>query len=541
MNEETSLLDRRLRRLMMLRVVIVTTLLLIAAYVEAVSEQVLNVNPLYFLIAATYGLTLLHAVLLRLLGARPALAYGQVIGDLLVVTGLVYATGEARTGFMLLYPISVLSGSVVLPRSRGLALAGLATLLYASLLWMVRMEVIHPQGMSDTLKLSTKALFFSVFVTGVACGTTALTSSYLAHSLQTAGEEAADLRKLNEMILNSIQSGLITASTEGHLLYLNAFGESILGISNTEVRGRFLSDVFGSAFLEAAALQARAVYASLARFELAYRNPAGTELELGLSVSWLATAKPRSGYLVVFQNLTPFKQLEREVRIKEKLAAVGEMAAQLAHEIRNPLGSISGSAQVLMKEPNISSEQEKLLAIITRESKRLSDTLNQFLFQVRTPRRPAEPVDLRPVIQEAVTLLRNGPEVGQAHQLHFSAEPGPLVCLADRDQMAQVFWNLARNGLEAMPDGGVLHIRLGRTGPDLVLSVRDEGRGIGREEQKRLFEPFHSGGRWGTGLGLAIVYQIVRDHRGDIAVRSVPSQGTEFEVRLPLVSVPVPA
>jgi two-component system, NtrC family, sensor histidine kinase PilS len=220
---------------------------------------------------------------------------------------------------------------------------------------------------------------------------------------------------------------------------------------------------------------------------------------------------------------------------------VGEMAAQLAHEIRNPLGSISGSAQVLMKEPNMSAEQENLLAIITRESKRLSDTLNQFLFQARTPRLPAEPVDLQPVIQEAVTLLRNGPEVGPGHELRFRAEAGPMVCLADRDQIAQVFWNLARNGLEAMPEGGVLHISLGRTGQDLVLSVRDEGRGIGREEQKRIFEPFHSGGKWGTGLGLAIVYRIVREHRGDIAVRSVPARGTEFEVRLPLVSVPVHA
>jgi two-component system, NtrC family, sensor histidine kinase PilS len=541
MSAEGHLLERRLRRLMMLRVVIVTTLLLIAAYVEAVSEQVLNVNPLYFLIAATYVLTGIHAVLLRLLGARPALAYAQVIGDLLVVTGLVYTTGGARTGFMLLYPISVLSGSVVLPRGRGVALAGLAALLYATVIWLVRFGTIPPQGMGDALVLPTKALFFSVFVTAVACGTTAVTSSYLAHSLQTAGEEAADLRKLNEMILNSIQSGLITADTEGRLLYLNAFGEAILGISNAEVRGRYLSEVFASPLLEAAALQARAAYASLARLELAYRSRTAGELELGLSVSWLATVERRRGYLVVFQNLTPFKQLEREVRLKEKLAAVGEMAAQLAHEIRNPLGSISGSAQVLMKEPNMSAEQENLLAIITRESKRLSDTLNQFLFQARTPRLPAEPVDLQPVIQEAVTLLRNGPEVGPGHELRFRAEAGPMVCLADRDQIAQVFWNLARNGLEAMPEGGVLHISLGRTGQDLVLSVRDEGRGIGREEQKRIFEPFHSGGKWGTGLGLAIVYRIVREHRGDIAVRSVPARGTEFEVRLPLVSVPVPA
>jgi two-component system sensor histidine kinase PilS (NtrC family) len=536
-----DLVERRLKRLMTLRVVIITTLLLIAAYVEAVSEQVLGLNPLYFLIGTTYALTLVHAVVLRLLGPRPSLVHAQVIGDLLVITGLVYVTGGTRTGFMLLYPIAVLSGSVVLPRGRGLLLAAMATLLYAELLWLVRSQLIPPQGMGDALTLPVKALVFSVFVTALACGTISVTGSYLAQSLQTAGEEAADLRELNDVILNSIQSGLITANREGRLLFLNAFGESILGVRDTEVRGRTLREFFGTPLLEAAALEARAALPSLARLEVAYTTAAGEGLELGLSVSRLATAEPRKGYLVVFQNLTPFKQLEREVRIKEKLAAVGEMAAQLAHEIRNPLGSISGSAQVLMKEPNMSSEQENLLAIITRESKRLSDTLNQFLFQARSPGPPAEPVDLQPLIQEAITLLRNGPEVGPHHEVRFKVDTGPLVCLADRDQIAQVFWNLARNGLEAMPEGGVLHIRLSRTGNDVILSVRDEGRGIGREEQKRIFEPFHSSGRWGTGLGLAIVYRIVREHRGDIAVRSVPSKGTEFEVRLPLLAVAVQA
>ena len=220
---------------------------------------------------------------------------------------------------------------------------------------------------------------------------------------------------------------------------------------------------------------------------------------------------------------------------------MGEMAAHLAHEIRNPLGSISGSAQVLLSEPNISPEQERLLAIITRESKRLSDALNQFLFQARpVPRRPG-PVDLGPVVEEAITLLRNGPEVGNGRVVDFEAQEGPHLCLADPDQITQVFWNLARNGLEAMPAGGVLRVRLRRTTDEVVLSVKDEGRGMASDEQRHIFEPFHSRTPMGTGLGLAIVYRIVREQRGDITVRSVPSEGTEVEVRLPLVTAQVPA
>ena len=165
------------------------------------------------------------------------------------------------------------------------------------------------------------------------------------------------------------------------------------------------------------------------------------------------------GYLVVFQDLTEIRRLEQEVRTKEKLAAVGEMAAQLAHEIRNPLGSIRGSAQVLMASRRSARSRGGCSTIISRESKRLSDTLNRFLYQARSPERPRDPVDLRPVLESAVTLLRNGSEVGPDHEVRFEADDGPHVCLADPDQIAQVFWNLARNGLEAMPDGGRLRRR----------------------------------------------------------------------------------
>jgi two-component system sensor histidine kinase PilS (NtrC family) len=216
------------------------------------------------------------------------------------------------------------------------------------------------------------------------------------------------------------------------------------------------------------------------------------------------------------------------------------MAAQLAHEIRNPLGSIRGSAQVLMGEPALGDEQARLLEIISLESKRLSDTLNRFLYQARTPARRHEAVDLRPIIESAVTLLRNASELKPEHAIAFEADAGPHVCLADPDQIAQVFWNLARNALEAMPSGGRLEVRLQRTRTDVVLAVQDEGRGLGRDEQRRVFEPFQGATAGRGGLGLAIVFRIVREHGGDISVHSAPSEGTRIDVRIPVIA-PVPA
>jgi two-component system sensor histidine kinase PilS (NtrC family) len=540
--------DRRLKLLMVMRLVMVTTLLLVAAYVEAVSENLLPINPLYFLIVCTYALTVIHAVALRFVGRPVPLVFGQVVGDLLITTGLVYVTGGVRTGFMLLYPISVLAGAVLLYRRAAMVLAGLATLFYAAIVWAVREGWVPVQGLSDVPYLSPKALVYSIFVTGVACMTVALIGSYLSESLKSVGQrleetvgQVADLEELNKVIVNSIHSGLITADATGHVLYLNEFGAGILRRRVAEVRGRPLSEVFRSRQFDAAALRARTAGRELERVELSYGRPDGGTAALGISISPLTDAWPGTGgggHLLIFQDLTDIKRLEQDVRIKEKLAAVGEMAAQLAHEIRNPLGSISGSAQILMAESGISPEQERLLAIIRKESQRLSDALNQFLHQARPARPPSGPVDLRPILEEAVTLLRNGPEVGPAHHVEFEADEGPLLCRADPDRITQVFWNLARNGLEAMPDGGRLRVRLARQDDDLVLTIRDEGRGMAEAQMRRMFEPFQSQRPLGTGLGLAIVYHIVREERGDITVHSTPDHGTEVKVRLPLVRVP---
>ena len=542
-------LEGRLRRLMLFRVVMVTTLLFIATYVEAVSETLRAVNPLYFVIVATYGLTVAHALALRFAASPAVPAYAQIGGDLLIITALVYVTGGVRPGFQLLYPLAVLSATMLVSRRGALAVAGLATLLYGGLLAAVKGDLLRPRGLEDVFSLPPRALVYAVFVLGVACATVALLGSYLAESLKHAGRqlraaavEVADLRELNQVIVNSIQSGLMTTDAHGRVLYVNQFAESILGRTPAGLRGSAVLDVLRSPLLGSAELGARAASRALARLELSYRHPDGRQLELGVSVTPLATGEGgRGGYLVVFQDLTDIRRLEQEVRTKEKLAAVGEMAAQLAHEIRNPLGSIRGSAQVLMAEPGLGDEQGRLLDIISRESKRLSDTLNRFLYQVRPSGRTKGPVNLRPLVEEAVTLLRNAPELRPDHAVHFEADAGPHVCLADPDQIKQVFWNLTRNAIEAMPGGGRLGLSLRREGGEVVLSIRDQGRGFGPEDRGRMFEPFRTASAMGTGLGLAIVFRIVRDHGGDIAVHSAPQEGTRVDVRLPLVAVAVPA
>jgi len=542
-----SLTEQRLKSLMLYRVVMGTTLLLVAVSVETVSETLPRVNPLYFLIVATYVLTLGYVGLLRAWRSLAPQVWLQSVGDLALVTGLVYVTGGAsgRASFMLLYPLAVMAGAVLVGRRAGLTLAGLAALMHGAMLLAVRSGLISPQGLVEVLDLPARQVVYSIFVTGVACASVATVGGYMAESLRAAGRqladaagEMADLKELHTRIVDSINSGLCTADDQGRILSVNAVGAAILGRQPTALRGTSLRAAFGSVLLEPAALFARAADRRLARIELPYAVPGGPPRQLGIAVSRLSTREGEpQGFLLVFQDLTDVKHLEREVRAKEKLAAVGEMAAHLAHEIRNPLGAISGSAQVLMAESGLSEEQARLLSIITRESHRLSGVLNQFLVQARPGVESRGPVDLRPVLEEAVTLLRNATELRPGHRIEFGADAGPHVCLADPNQISQVFWNLARNALEAMPEGGLLRVGLERAGDELRLRLSDEGRGLSAQERS-LWQPYVSGSPMGTGLGLAIVYNIVRDHGGDISLRSQPGRGTDVEVRLPAVRQP---
>lgn len=522
--------------------VMVTTILAAARYVEVVAGSLLSIDALYFIVGVTYGLSIFHAALLRFWKRTTAAILLQILGDLIVVTALVFVAGGAAGGFVLLYPITVLEATVLLQRRGGVMASILAAAFHGAILFLVSSGVLPAQGLSDVRFATTKTLVYAVFLNALVCVTVALTGAYFTQSLKRAGTrleevaaEVADLREVNEMIVESIQSGLLTTDRARVIQHVNCHGELILGLSREKLRGMTITELFGVGALDLDLLGEMADGAKVVRFEIIYNHPDKKKMILGLSVSRLASVVEAGpiGCLVVFKDLTEIKRIEEQMKSKERLAALGEMAAQLAHEIRNPLGSISGAAQVLMNDSRVSGEEEQLLAIIRRESQRLSDTLTEFLIQARPAAMEMGVVDLGTIIEQAATLLKNGLPEGARHSIVFKKDAGPHLCRVNPAKMTQVFWNLARNGMEAMPKGGLLKVDMERAAEEIVLRVRDEGKGITREEKKPEFATFTTGSESGTGLGLAIVYRIVRDHQGDIAIRGIPGQGTEVEVRLP--------
>jgi two-component system sensor histidine kinase PilS (NtrC family) len=274
------------------------------------------------------------------------------------------------------------------------------------------------------------------------------------------------------------------------------------------------------------------------RLDYEFRRADGRTIDIGLSIASLPLPDGTRGYLYTFQDVTEVKRIERNARMQQRLAAVGEMAAGIAHEIRNPLASMSGSMQMLKQELALSGDQAQLMDIVLKESERLNQTIKSFLAYARPQRAQSARLDLRTLVQETAMLLRNSPDVGERHAVRVAVPDRDVPFEADESQVRQIIWNLATNGLRAMPHGGELTLgaRSEQTadGQHLaILEVADHGVGMTPEELESVFQPFRGKFGKGTGLGLAIVHRIVTDYGGRIDVQSRPGDGTTFTVRFP--------
>jgi two-component system sensor histidine kinase PilS (NtrC family) len=381
-------------------------------------------------------------------------------------------------------------------------------------------------------------------------------SGYLAEGLRRADErlerasnQLEDLQAFSQHVIDSLASGLATTDIEGRILTFNRAAETITGIRSTEAVGGWAMDVLQLPRDCEALFGQREGRPRLPRIEFAFTRGDARGIELGLSTATLVTPRGETGFIFTFLDVTEARRQEREARVQQRLAAVGEMAAGIAHEIRNPLASMSGSIQILRQELPLTAEQSQLMDIVLRESDRLNETIRSFLAYARPQRNATMRMDVRQVITDASTLLQNSSELIAAHRISVNVPDAPVWCMADEAQIRQIVWNLATNGLRAMPDGGELTLSVSSTEParaaagEVVIAVRDEGVGIAADELDGILQPFRGGFARGTGLGLSIVHRIVTDYGGELQVTSEKGKGTTVMVKLPLAaqSSPQPA
>jgi two-component system sensor histidine kinase PilS (NtrC family) len=466
----------------------------------------------------------------------------QLASDALVVSAIVYLTAGVNSYFSSLYTLPIVAASMVQSWRGGMTVSMLSSTLYIAI---VVAQYQSPPGLMPFLvQEGLQAGRVAVYTVGLnVFGFMAVAglSGYLAEGLRRTGaqlEEAssqlADLQAFNQHVIDSLKSGLATSDMRGRVLTFNRAAESITGIAAPDAVGRDVAGVLQLPSVFTAALAPGAPRGGTARHEFAFTRSDGRHIEMGLTSAPLITPRGEGGFLFTFQDVTELKKQDREARVQQRLAAVGEMAAGIAHEIRNPLASMAGSIQILRDELPLTADQSQLMDIVLRESDRLNDTIRSFLAFARPQRSATADLDLRLILRDTARLLENSSEVTERHSVVVDEPPDPVMYRADETQIRQIVWNLATNGLRAMPSGGELRLCVRATPAEVLVGVQDEGVGIAPEEMDGIFQPFRGAFARGTGLGLSIVHRIASDYGGEVRVASEKGKGTKVEVALPL-------
>lgn len=541
---------RTLTYLMLFRVALATLLLLSVLTVALTADTLDSLSGPFgrfisALLAATYLVSIGYALTLKRVRDPLRFAYVQIGVDLLLITLLVHATGGAQSGYTFLYMVDVVAVAL-LPRKYVAAivatasvvlLIGVAIFGYARLLPTIPGQTVFPWD-TTRKELLLRVLIYVAGIVAVGALGISLSSQrrQVGERLVRHQQLAGDLASLHENTIRCLSSGLVTVSMEGIVTSMNEAASDILAISGAEALGRPLAariPGLGAILAEAGPV------GSIRRAEVDAIRPEGIVRRLGVSAAPLSDHTGQViGRVIHFQDLTELRRMEVQVQRSERLASVGRLAAGIAHEIRNPLASISGSVEVLKSLPGADTETRQLVDIAVREVDRLNALISDLLDYARPRTEERQALDLGEVVTEigkAFDRERREAEV----RLEVDAGPGAVIEGAST-QMRQVLWNLLRNAAEAMPKGGTIRMSAARRPdgagqPEVVLSVTDTGVGIARDDLDRIFEPFFSRKAGGTGLGLATVARIVEDHRGAIDVNSEPSAGTTFTLRFPAI------
>jgi two-component system sensor histidine kinase PilS (NtrC family) len=510
-----------------------------------------------FALVATIG----YGLIMRRVKRVRRFAVLNLATDIAIVSALVHLSGGSDSPFAFLYLLIGVYGAILLERKGALICAVAGALAYGAVLlagqrgWLPLRTIGPPDPIPVLLGM------WVVNAAGVVL--VAWLASLLSTELRRAGEaleqrtsDLSRLQTLHERTVESLKSGLLTTDLEGRITSLNSEAARITNQDRAHALGLDVEAVLpGIRDQLVADAEDSEAGSSNSRGRMAYRAQDQTLRHLGIGTYVLRDGEAGvEGHVVIFQDVTDVVEMEANLRQSERLAAIGELSASIAHEIRNPLAAISGSIEMLQggragQETSVDSAH--LMNIALREVDRLDHLISDFLRYARPGPLNLEPVQLQQVIADVLKMFDAARP--DAIEIDLAVEDG-LTAFADSGQLRQVLWNLVINAAEAMPDGGRLRVSAralterdsqegfptGRRGQEeeeekarwLEIAIADDGSGIPQDTLDRIFDPFFTTKQNGSGLGLATVHRIVESHGGIVRLESELGVGTTVRIRL---------
>ena len=542
------------------RIIILTLLLSITLLFQLSKKQYFFIpltNNLYYFIGMFYVVTIVYALLLTKIRDPYRFAFSQIVIDHFFITGLIYFTGGQGSFFPVTYIFSVIASSTIFYKRGALFSASLSSLLYGLLLLLQLHHWINPLGASSIYDASQ--IFYSLISYMAAFYIVAFLSGAISEELKRKKRELIQkqvdynqLEAFNQNIIQSLDSGLLTIDLNGNINFMNRTAEKILNRNEESLKDTSIYDLFPkiSEVVEQVKRKVSQSSSDYQRYETLLTNHDRRKIYLGFSISPLTDPEGSLiGHTLIFQDITKFKEMEEQMKRVDKMAAVGALAAGMAHEIRNPLASLSGSIQMLKSELTLDDSQQHLMEITLRESERLNALITDFLLFAQPPQSHKILYPIGRVLEETLDLLIRSPSFHEGIQVLRPSRQEEIRVWVDPDQMKQVFWNLFINAAQSMSNGGKIQVQLGkgnalgatnssvssqvREKEWVRISIADSGNGIALEEKGKIFEPFFTTKENGTGLGLSIVHKIIENHNGLIKVDSELGRGSVFTVFLP--------
>lgn len=546
-------IDTRLRWLMLSRVAIVTFLLMVTTFIKFQKTEIFPekaLTSLYALCAITYFLSLAYLLLLKFVKKNRLNIYIQALTDVALITFLVYITGGISSIYSVFYPLVIIYSVLFLEKRGGLIIASASGILYGLLLDLEYYGIVHPINAIAVHEYALGAgyVFSRIFIHLLSFYIIGLLASFVVEqerkvrTLLTEKETAFDqLDLLHRSIIESVETGIMTINLQGRIKSFNRAAEQISGFTFAEVENRNIVSVFsGFAEVQEKIKEDDDKRSSINRYNIEFVRDKNNKLILSCLVSTLkdSTGK-RIGDIVIFQDITSLIEMEEALEKSKRLAIIGEMAAGLAHEMRNPLASLSGSIQILKRDLQLNAVDEKLMHIILRGKDQLDHIIKDFLLLARPATGDRERIFIKEIIEGVMESIQYLPDWNNDIRVRLELSDN-LSIYANRTEIREVVWNLVINAVQSMPEGGELSVETrkiydGANGESLEMQVSDTGYGIDEKCLDRIFEPFFTTKERGTGLGLAIVNRIIEGYTGKILIRRGIEKGTICTVSLPLI------